>query len=428
MTDDRSDPPSELAQVLALARLGGRRRKAVIWMCLLAGTALAVWGIAAYFTHSPTVLKFQTAEVSRGDLTVNVTATGTLQPVSQVDVGTEISGTVASLAVDFNDRVTRGQVMATLNTDQLSARLRQSMAGLELARARVLDAQATLTETQSKYDRLKTLAAKAMASQDDLDVARAAFTRATAGVEVAHGQVTQAQAQVDTDRTTLDKAEIRSPIDGIVLLRQVELGQTVAASLQTPVLFTLAENLTQMELNVAVDEADVGQVQQGQPASFSVDAFPGRIFPAMIDQVRYAPQTVQGVVTYQTVLTVDNSDLALRPGMTATVEIVVGEYRDVLLVPNASLRFTPPLGPARDSGGGSLLSRLFPRSSRGAGSAPRGSAAAGTREQRIWSLRDGQPVAITVKAGATDGQLTEVLAGDLQPGMLLVVDVNRTAE
>jgi HlyD family secretion protein len=285
-----------------------------------------------------------------------------------------------------------------------------------------------LIETRSKYQRLQSLEARDMASEDDLDAAKASFYRAEAGISVAAGQVNQARAQVDADRTTLGKAEIRSPIDGIVLKRQVEVGQTVAASLQTPVLFTLAESLAQMQLNVAVDEADVGQVQQGQTARFTVDAFPDREFPAVIDQVRYAPQTVQGVVTYETVLSVDNSDLLLRPGMTATVEIVVGKYTDALLVPNAALRFEPPVTVATPQQGGSLLSRLFPRPSRGQRSAGRQSGDERLSGQRVWVLREQTPVPVPVKVGATDGRMTQVLAGDLQPGTALVVDASRTPQ
>jgi HlyD family secretion protein len=426
MVDEKTASPGDIAQVLGQAHHGGGRRRAVKWIVVLAVLGLAAWVAMSLFSSSPAQYTYQTADAKRGDLTVSVTATGTLQPVNQVDVGTEISGTVESVDVDFNDRVKRGQVLATLNTDQLSAKLRQSQAALELARANVQTAQATVLETRTKYNRLKTLAAKGMASQDDLDTAAAAFTRANAAVEVAKAQVTQAQAQVDADRTSLQKAQIRSPIDGIVLKREVEPGQTVAASLQTPVLFTLAENLTQMELNVAVDEADVGQVKKGQKASFTVDAFPGRTFPAVIDQVRYAPQTVQGVVTYETVLLVDNSDLTLRPGMTATVDIVVGDYRNVLLVPNAALRFTPPATQAKSSGG-SLFSRLFPRPRRSA-PATREAGDAGARTQRVWVLRDGQPVAIPIQVGASDGQMTQVLSGDLQPGTALLTDVTRTTK
>jgi len=426
MVDEKTASPGDITQVLGQAHHGGGRRRALKWIVVLVLLGLAAWVAMSLFSSSPAQYTYQAADAKRGDLTVSVTATGTLQPVNQVDVGTEISGTVESVDVDFNDRVKRGQVLATLNTDQLSARLRQSQAALELARANVQTAQATVLETRTKYNRLETLAAKGMASQDDLDTAAAAFTRANAAVEVAKAQVTQAQAQVDADRTALQKAQIRSPIDGIVLQREVEPGQTVAASLQTPVLFTLAENLAQMELNVAVDEADVGHVKKGQKASFTVDAFPGRTFPAVIDQVRYAPQTVQGVVTYETVLLVDNSDLTLRPGMTATVDIVVGDYPNVLLVPNAALRFTPPATQAKSSGG-SLFSRLFPRPRRSAPTA-REAGDAGARTQRVWVLRDGQPAAIPIEVGASDGQMTQVLSGDLQPGTALLTDVTRATK
>jgi HlyD family secretion protein len=427
MKHDTADSPAAISQLLGRARRGDRRRRVKALLAVAATILLVVWGVATRLSSGPEKMSYQTAEVRRADLAVHVTATGTLQPVNQVDVGTEISGTVENVAVDFNDHVKRGQLLARLNTDQLTARLRQAEATLQLARASVEQAQATLIETRARSERLQAMASRSLASPDEVEAAQAAFARAAAGVGLAESQVTQAAAQVDADRTTLNKAEIRSPIDGIVLLRQVEVGQTVAASLQTPVLFTLAENLVQMELNVAVDEADVGQVSAGQSAVFTVDAFPGRNFPAVIDQVRYAPQTVQGVVTYETVLSVDNSDLALRPGMTATVEIVVGEYKNVLLVPNAALRFAPPASPVRDSGGGSLLSRLFPRPSRGPASAPREMGGEGARQQRVWILRDGQPLAVPIQTGASDGQMTEVTAGELQPGIALLVDVGRAA-
>ncbi|MEJ2344000.1 MAG: efflux RND transporter periplasmic adaptor subunit [Gammaproteobacteria bacterium] len=419
MTDNETGSTDNIGATLGLGRkrtLWGRLGK---WSALAAIIAAVAVGLALYSSRDTAQWRFQTAEARRGDLTVTVTATGTLQPVNQVDVGTEVSGTVERVAVDFNDRVKRGEVLAQLDTDQLSAKLRQSQAALELARAKVQDADATLIETRLKFKRLQALAGKGMSSKDERDAAEAAYARARASLEVAKAQVTQAQAQVDADRTMLDKAVIRSPIDGIVLKRQVEPGQTVAASLQTPVLFTLAENLKQMELDVAVDEADVGQVKDGQHATFTVDAFPDRRFPAVINQVRYAPQTVQGVVTYEAVLAVDNSDLSLRPGMTATAEIVVKQLSDVLLVPNAALRFAPPVTQTRSSGG-SLLSRLFPRP-RHATTTPREASGAEGR-QRVWILSDGRPVAVPVTVGASDGQMTEVLAGKVSAGTPVLVD------
>jgi HlyD family secretion protein len=420
MTKNEADSTGDIGATLGLGRKRTLWRRLSKWLVPAAIIVAVGIGLALYSSRDTAQWRFQTAEAQRGDLTVTVTATGTLQPVNQVDVGTEVSGTVESVAVDFNDRVKRGEVLAKLDTDQLSAKLRQSQAALELARAKVQDADATLIETRLKYKRLQALAGKGMSSKDERDAAEAAYARARASLEVAKAQVTQAQAQVDADRTMLDKAVIRSPIDGIVLKRQVEPGQTVAASLQTPVLFTLAENLKQMELDVAVDEADVGQVKDGQHATFTVDAFPDRKFPAVIDQVRYAPQTVQGVVTYEAVLAVDNSDLSLRPGMTATAEIVVKQLSNVLLVPNAALRFAPPATQTRSSGGGSLFSRLFPRP-RHTTTGPR-EASGGEGRQRVWILSDGRPLAVPVKVGASDGQVTEVLAGKVTAGTPVLVD------
>ncbi|WP_242482291.1 efflux RND transporter periplasmic adaptor subunit [Thiocystis violacea] len=368
-------------------------------------------------------LAFKTAEVSRGDLAVKVTATGKLQPVTQVDVGTEVSGTIQSVGVDFNDRVKRGQVMAKLDPEQSQAKERQSAAALTLAKAGVDEAQATASETASKLRRTRDLIAKRLASPEELDTAEAAAERAVAALAVARAKVDQAQAQLDADRRTLEKTLIRSPIDGIVLNRIVEPGQTVAASLQTPVLFTLAENLTQMELKVDVDEADVGQVREGQEADFTVDAYPSRTFPAIITQVRFAPETINGVVTFGALLAVDNGDLSLRPGMTATADILVREERGVLLVPNAALRFTPPRQEVKTSGP-NLLSMLLPRRPRGAKREPE-VAEKKTTGATLWVLRAGEPAPVEVQTGFTDGAMTQVSGGDLQAGARVLIGMDR---
>jgi HlyD family secretion protein len=234
----------------------------------------------------------------------------------------------------------------------------------------------------------------------------------------AKAQVAVAQATLETHETDLAKAEIRSPVDGLVLQRQIEPGQTVAASLQAPVLFTLAEDLTHMELHVAVDEADVGKIGEGQSAVFTVDAYPDRSFPASITQVRFAPQTIEGVVTYETVLQVNNSDLALRPGMTATAVITVQQLHDVLLVPNAALRFNPPVTKTTRRSGGSLFSTLFRRPR----PAKRRAEDAATSSQKVWILRNNQPVMVPVKTGASDGKLTELRNTDLKAGDEVIVD------
>ena len=364
-------------------------------------------------------LGFKTEEVRQGDLTIKVTATGQLQPVTQVDVGTEVSGTILAVDVDFNDRVKQGQVLARLDPDKSQAEERQSAAAEVLAKAEVDQAEATVNETANKLRRTRDLIAKRLAAPEELDTAAAAAERALAVRAVARAKVEQAKAKLDADRRTLDKTVIRSPIDGIVLDRQVEPGQTVAASLQTPVLFTLAENLTQMELKVAVDEADVGQVAAGQRAVFTVDAYPDRSFPAAITQVRFAPETVNGVVTFGALLAVDNSDLSLRPGMTATADILVREEHGLLLVPNAALRFTPPQQKVK-SAAPNLIGMLLPRppqDSRRQTEPTTGHAKMG----RVWILRDGNPVPIDLKIGLSDGAMTQILGSALAVGAKVLV-------
>jgi len=370
------------------------------------------------------VMRFETTEAYRGDLTVKITATGTLQPVNQVDVGTEISGTIESVEVDYNQRVSAGDVLARLNTDRLQALVVQARASLVSANAKLREAQATVSETRARTARCAKLAKQQLCSQEDLGTAEAAYARARAVEASARAQISVAQATLDAQQTDLGKAVIRAPIGGIVLKREIEPGQTVAATLQTPVLFQLAENLSQMELHVAVDEADVGQVAEGQHATFTVDAYPNRTFDAVITQVRFAPETVEGVVTYGTVLSVDNADLALRPGMTATAEIVSQKLSGVLVVPNEALRFSPPAS-EKPAGGAkaSLFSRLLPR--RRSPSKEKGTSGA-EQAHRVWTLKQGEPVAIPVEIGPTDGLVTQLVGGAVTPGMALLVDLAST--
>lgn len=313
--------------------------------------------------------------------------------------------------------------MAKLDPDKYRADERQSAAALALAQGQVDEAEATATETANKLRRTRDLVKKRLASPEELDTAEAAAERAIAALAVARAKVEQAQAKLDADRRTLEKTLIRSPIDGIVLNRVVEPGQTVAASLQTPVLFTLAENLTQMELKVDVDEADVGQVEEGQTAVFTVDAYPDRTFPAIITQVRFAPETINGVVTFGALLSVDNAHLSLRPGMTATADILVREEHDALLVPNAALRFMPPREEGA-KGRPNLLSMLLPRRPRSARhetepteKTPKGAL--------VWVLRDARPTSVEIQTGSTDGAMTQVLGGALEAGDPVIIGVER---
>lgn len=361
---------------------------------------------------------YVTEAVRRGGLTVTVIATGSIQPTNEIDVSSELSGMIRKVLVDYNSTVSEGQILAELDTDKLRATVEHSRAALSAARAGVVEAKATVVEKLAEYRRKQQLAADRFASQQDLEAARAAFERAEAGLASAEAQVEVAEAQRRIDETNLFKAAIRSPISGVVLQRDASIGQTVASSLQAPVLFSIAEDLRQMELQVDIDEADVGMVTEGQSASFAVDAYPDRKFPAVIRQLRYASQTSSGVVTYKAVLAIDNAQLLLRPGMTATAEIVVQQVDQGLLVPNAALRFTPPADsePAQST---SLLQSLLPRppSFR---QPSRPDEARATRQ--VWVLRDGAPEAVAVRTGATDGLNTEVLGDALAEGQAVIVD------
>ena len=418
MPPNESPPRDDIHAVLNVDRhTPGQRRLrwglAALVILLLAGATL-LWLLPG----DKSAVRYETAEVVKGDLTVTVTATGTLEPVNQVDVGSELSGIIDTVEVDFNDKVQRGQVLARLDTDRLQAQVLESRASLQSSEAKVKEAQATVLETRQAFERCEKLAERQLCATSDLDTARAAHARARATEASTRAQVAEARATLDGKETELAKTEIRSPIDGLVLLRQIEPGQTVAASLQAPILFTLAEDLAQMELHVAVDEADVGRIAEGQTAEFTVDAWPERSFPARITQVRFAPRTVEGVVTYETVLAVDNADLALRPGMTATAVITVQELQDAVLVPNAALRFTPPQTEAAQPRQRGAFGMLFPRPPMG----QRRSNADRNGGQKVWVLRDGEPVAVPVKTGASDGKLTELQSGDIQPGARVVID------
>jgi HlyD family secretion protein len=319
---------------------------------------------------------------------------------------------VRTVLVDYNSPVEPGQVLAELDTDRLDATLASSRAQLAAAQARVAEARATVEEMLGNYQRRQTLAERNVVSSQELAIAKAAYDRAIASHASAVAQVQVAEAEVQVNETNLSKACICSPISGIVLDRNIDPGQTVAASLQAPILFTIAEDLSQMELRVDVDEADVGQAGVGQRASFTVDAYPGRRFPAEIRDIRYAPEIVEGVVTYKAVLIIDNSERLLRPGMTATADIVVQEVEEVLLVPNAALRFAPP---SEEEAGSSLnvLERLIPRPPRFRTASPPGPDGP---ERVVWVLREGVATGVAVTLGQSDGRSTEIVAGDLAAG------------
>jgi HlyD family secretion protein len=380
---------------------------------------VAALGLWLYWTAgSPrNNVSYVTTPISKGSLVVLVTATGSVQPTNKVDVSSELSGTIRKVLVDYNTAVKAGQTLAELDTEKLEATVASSRAKLAAARARVADAEATVIEKQRDLVRKKLLADRQITSTQDLELAQAAHDRAVAGVASARADVGVAEADLKLNETNLSKACICSPIDGVVLKRSAEPGQTVASSLQAPVLFSIAEDLTQMELQVDVDEADVGTVRPGQTATFSVDAFPDRRFPATIRDLRFASETIQGVVTYKAVLTIDNTELLLRPGMTATAEIQVAEVKDALLVLNAALRYRPPSDDAQPQR--SFLDRVL-------SGRPQFRQASQREDKKgartVWVLEGGKPAAVPLTTGASDGRNTEVTGGSLEVGQSVIID------
>lgn len=369
--------------------------------------------------------RYLTEAVSRDALVVKVTATGNLEPTNQVDVGSELSGTVVSVFVDDDDHVSKGQVLAELDRSTFEDAVKQSQAELAVAQANLKQAQATVAEAKAKLNRYREVARLSdnrVPSRTEMETAEAEYARAEADVASAQASIAKAQAVLNSDETNLGKTSIRSPIDGVVLERDVDPGQAVAASLQAVTLFTLAEDLSQMELKVDVDEADVGQVNAGLSATFTVDAWPDREFEAVITRVGYNATDDDGVISYPAVLKVDNGDLSLRPGMTGTAEIVTIDRQGVLLVPNAALRFTPPTTTTEQKSSTSVLGALMPRPPRSNGNGNGAAQVAADGSQQVWILRDGQPQAVSVRTGATNGRVTEVLSGDLQEGEQVITE------
>ena len=411
----REDDEVSLQEILDMGSSGHKRsrfRTALVLLLVAAVGAGAYW----YSLGAAPAAQYETKPVTRGDLTVTVTATGSIEPTNQVDISSELSGTVRRVLVDYNSKVGVGDVLAELDTDKLKATLDSSRAKVLAAKAKIRDAEATLQETRHALDRKQSLVAKNYASVHDTEAAQAAYDRAKAAVDSARADLGVAEADMRLNETNIEKARIISPIKGIVLARDVEPGQTVASSLQAPILFSIAEDLTKMELQVDVDEADVGQVQIGQTATFSVDAFPNREFPAKIEDLRFASEIVQGVVTYKAILSVDNSELLLRPGMTATAQISVKHVDDALLVPNTALRYSPPAAEAEDTR--SLFRRLMPGPPR----LRRSAQVDDSGGRKLWVLRDGKSVAVPVEVGASDGRMTQVSSADLKEGDLVITD------
>ncbi len=409
------------------AKAGGgarrwRSRRVVRWVSTLVTAALLVVGFAAMRSReSASTVRYQTEPATRGTLNVMVSATGNLQPIKKVDVGSELSGTIEAVMADDNDHVKKGQVLARLDTSKLKDQITRSEATLASTQAKEAQAAASVQEASASLDRLREVSRLSdgkVPSKTEMESAEATLAKAQADLAGARADVNEARAALSSDQTNLAKASIRSPIDGVVLKRSVEPGQTVAASLQVATLFTIAEDLREMELDVAVDEADVGNVKEGQDATFTVDAYPNRTYTASVTRVAYGSTTSNNVVSYTTTLHVKNDDESLRPGMTATAEISTTTHDNALLVPNGALRFTPAASTQRDGG---LLGSLMPRM----GGRQR---QVKTAAQQVWILRGGQAVPVAVTVGQSNGRQTEITGGNLHEADQVITDTAGAAQ
>ncbi len=398
---------------------------------ILAALVLVVvvgWAIKQYFfSGQSAAVQYDTAKVQRGDVVARVTATGTLSALVTVQVGSQVSGRVKDIYVDFNSQVTKGQKLAKIDPQSFQAAIAQAHANYTAATGNLARAQASLVNAKLQYERNQQLAAKNLIAQADLDTSKASYLMAEADVQSSKGSLEQAAAAVNNAQINLGYTDIVSPVDGVVISRAVDVGQTVAASLQAPVLFTIAEDLRKMQVDTSVAEADVGRLEPGMNATFTVDAFPNMTFKGTVRQIRNSPVTVQNVVTYDAVIDVDNPDLKLRPGMTATVTFVCAERKNVLKIPNAALRYRPPTDLTASAGpaaSGSGRARAHGGSPDGGTPRAAGSSAPDAEsevERRVvWVLRGTTPERVPVKIGLTDGTTTELVEGNLQEGDALV--------
>lgn len=398
----------EIAQILSQAAPKPWRRFAIVVVIFaLIGVGWWSWQQKSQKDSQP---QWESAVADRGDMVMSATATGNLRPRSQVDIGAEVSGRIASVEVTFNDPVKKGQVLARFDTELLEQALDQARRSMAVEVASGRRALASIEEAKANEARAQLLFTKGASSQAELDAARASLKRAQAEVESARAQQRVAQLRVAQAQTNLERAAIISPIDGVVLQRNVEPGNTVASSLQSPNLFILARDLSEMELHVAVDEADVGTVAAGQEATFSVDAHPENTFKATVSLVHLFPATVNNVVTYTAVLDVDNKEGLLRPGMTAMATITTQTRKDTLRVPNAALRFKPQRDEASRGGMMSLFGR------RGRGGSRGGAGQENGGSSNVWILSNNRPKKLPVKVGRSDGIHTEILEGELKAG------------
>ena len=372
---------------------------------LLIGAVLAVAVAGAayvYFKKENGAPNYRTAKVERGNIADTITATGNINAVTTVSVGSQISGTIQKLFVDYNSRVRKNEVIAQIDPQLLEASVTQALGSFENAKASLEKAKVTVTDTERTYRRNRELLPNGFVAQSDVDAARTAYDQAVAGRKSAEAVVMQAEGALKVARTNLAYATIRSPVDGIIISRSVDVGQTVAASFQTPTLFSIAQDLTKMQIDTNVDESDIGRAVKGQTVVFTVDAWPGKTFTGVVSQVRNAPIITQNVVTYDVVILVGNKELLLKPGMTANVTIQVKKFGNILKIPNAAMRYRPAEKSKEPAGG-----------TAGRKKEPLG--------QRVYVIgKDGKLQAVPIKTGVSDGAYTELAGGNLKEGDLLV--------
>ncbi len=379
---------------------GAKRGLRARW--LTAGLLVLVVGVAALVWWSlgtRSAVHYITAPVTRGPVTRTVTATGAVNPELTIIVGTYVSGVIQQLFCDYNTRVQKGQVCAKIDPRPYQSLVDQSKANLAVAKAQLEKDKAQLTYTMQAYQRAARLVKTNAISQDTFDIAKSAYEQAQAQIAFDEATIEQRQASLEAAQVNLDYTDIVSPVNGTVVSRNVTMGQTVAASFQTPTLFLIATDLTRMQVDTNVSESDIGGIELGDKTSFTVDAFPKRVFQGTVSQIRQSPQTVQNVVTYDVVVSVNNSDLALKPGMTAAARVLTDQSTDALRVPNQALHYAPS-GFIEDKEG----------------------------ETRIWLLRDGWPTAVSVVVGIDGDEFTEIVSGDVKPGDQVITAEQSTTE
>ena len=380
-----------------------KRRLFILLAVVVVAAAFGIWRWQA--DSGKPKLQFETSKLEKGKIVAKVTASGTLSAIVTVQVGSQVSGRIAALYADFNSPVKKGQLIAKIDPPLFQASVDQARANLAASQGNLAKAKVQAVDARRQYQRQKELAARQLNAQADLDTAQANADVADAQVTAGEGTVAQTRAALQSAEVNLAYTNILSPTSGTVISRNVDVGQTVAASLQAPTIFVIAEDLAKMQVDTSVAEADVGRLRAGMPASFTVDAYPGETFRGQVRQIRNAPQTVQNVVTYDAVIDVDNPEFKLKPGMTANVTFVYAEKDDVLKVPNSALRFRPPPALLGDGKGG------------GAGVRP------GAPERRtVWTLTNDRPEAKKIKTGISDGSFTEIAEGDIKAGELVITD------